>query len=332
MSELIQRTHRLVDRRRGILALDTAPAALAARFQAAGVVPATSATDASLRMLLGTPDLAADVSGVILTPAALPQAVTMRGTGILVGVRADTGHGAIVGRGRVTSGLDGLHSRLGRWRDLGVGFAVWSVCTCLADDVCATSTLTTNSEAAARFAVTCQDLEIIPLVRVGTRMAQTSPDRRRMALAGALLSVIGHLEDAGVGLGTTVVTTTCDADPSHPGAAGPLLTLPRRLGGVALCPARPVQGGAGDTIAALSSALPPAPPWPVTFYLGREASRPALHAWRGHAAGVPAGQRALRSQMAAATAALFRGRHLYAVPTDRRSRVAPDVAHVPSVQ
>jgi fructose-bisphosphate aldolase, class I len=323
-SELRDRTTRLVDRRRGILALDTPPSVLATRLLAADVLPAAATTDAYLRMLLETPELAADTSGVVLTAAVLAPAPGRRPTrgapvappaGILVGARADTGHEAIASgsRGRVTSGLDGLGSRLGRMRDVGVDFAVWSVCTPLADDPDALRNLTVNCQAAARFATTCQALGVIPLIRVGTRTPSASPGRRRMALASALLSVVGHLEDVEVDVAATVVTTACDTDPTHPGAAGPLSTLPPHLGGVALCPARsparPVDDAVGDAFAALSAA----PPWPVTFYVGREATGPALSAWRGRTGSVQDGQRALRSRLAAAAAALAGGRHLHTV-------------------
>jgi fructose-bisphosphate aldolase, class I len=320
MSELRRRTRRLTDGRRGILALDTVPSVLAARFRAAGVVPALTSTDAYLQMLLSTPALATDTSGVALAPAALSRAATLRLAGILVGVRADAGSRALAGQGRVTAGLDGLRCRLQRLRARGAEFAVWSVCTPLAGDPLALRTLTQNSEAAARFAAVCQDLDVVPVVRVGTRMAPARPGHRRMALACALLSVVGHFEDAGVDLAGTVLTVPCDADPTHPGAAGLLATLPPTLGGVALCSAR--AGGTGsvrgmdrDAVAAISSTLPPAPPWPVTFYLGREASLPALQAWRGKAAATADGQRALRSRMAAAAVAVAGGRHLRAVPT-----------------
>jgi fructose-bisphosphate aldolase class 1 len=46
------------------------------------------------------------------------------------------------------------------------------------------------------------------------------------------------------------------------------------------------------------------PPWPVTFYLGRQLTQPALAAWGGRAASVPAGQRVLRAGLSTASAAL----------------------------
>jgi fructose-bisphosphate aldolase, class I len=263
-TELARRAGGLFDRGRGIVACDSRSGRPSVWF---------------------TPELAASTSGVVLDPRALrtkawrraAHPAALRRAGILVGVRADTGHEPVGdrGRGSVTSGLDGLGERLERLREAGADFAVWSVCTAMGGAY-ALRTLTVNSQAAARFAACCQDVGVVPIVRVGARMAGASPEHRRMVLASVLLSVVGHVQDLDVDLSATVIVTTTEAAPSDSSEAGLLATLPPGLGGVALCAAEPVSGGDGNVLATIRAVLRSAPPWPVTFYLG--------HAAAGHAA------------------------------------------------
>lgn len=324
MNVLLRRTRQIFTLGKGILALDTPPTVLAARFRAAAVVPAEPTIRAYRAMLLDTPELAATASGVVLAPEAfepppdgrMTTSDALRAAGILAGVRADTGCETMSTSSQdwVTSGVDGLATRLSRLRDLGADFAVWSVCTSTAVDAGTMRALIVNSHAAARFASMCQDFSLVPLIRVGTRMSTATHDRRLAALAAALLSVCEHLDDMDVDRSATVITTWC-IPPSgqDPAAAGPLAVLPPDLGGVALTTAGSeavgVTGGIPVTSVRSTSFR-----WPVTFYLGREATRPALLAWRGRAAAVAAGQRALRARLATASAAFAEVHHpLHAV-------------------
>ena len=327
MDNLQRHTRRLFAHRRGILGLDTAPACLTARFRVAAIRPSTRAADNYLAMLLGTPDLAEATSGVVLHPATF-QRLAERGqrtaalldeAGILVGVRADDGSEPLTSDGRelVTSGLDGLAARLRRLAELGATFAVWSTVTSTDPD--ALRVVTANSQAAARFGYLCQDLGLVPVIRVGTRITGGGPRAtegggpiaggllcsRQASVAAALLDVCGHLEDFGVDLGAVVISTDPGtADPTDPFAGSPLTALPGRLGGVALTGGWPCPRAAADAVARVCLADPP---WPVTFYLGRQLTQPALAAWGGRAASVPAAQRVLRAGLSTASAALGSG-------------------------
>ncbi|GEL20518.1 class I fructose-bisphosphate aldolase [Pseudonocardia asaccharolytica] len=312
MNALRRRTRRLFAFRKGILALDTAPAALTSRFRAASLSLSPRTTDDYLTMLLGTPDLASATSAAVLDPQAfeasrtrghrLPE--TLRAAGILPGVRADTGIEPMSSDDRelVTSGLDGLATRLRGLRGHGAAFAVWSTVASPSADHGAVRQLTANSQAAARFAYVCQDLGLVPLVRVGTRLGMDPGPARDATLAAAALSVTGHLEDLDVDLSAVVICVEASPGPGRdPLIASPLATLPSTLGGVALAGG---QQSAADTVEAVAQVCAAAPPWPVTFYLGRHVTQPALHAWRGRATYVRAGQQVLHAGLAAASAAL----------------------------
>jgi fructose-bisphosphate aldolase class I len=312
--------------RKAVLALDTDPARLNRRFSAVGAESGPTGAAAYRDMVLGSPDLSTTASAVVLPPEAFGAAAAtsdrlgtapaatgarsrglldrLRAAGVLVGVRADTGAEPLSSdrEERITSGLDGLADRLRRLQALGATFAVWSMSSGSAIDYGALRTLTVNSQAAARFAYTCQTVGVVPVVRVGTRMRDGTPAQRSAARAAALLSVCGHLEDIEVDLPSVVISTEAEyVAGTDPVTGGPLVALPGRLGGVALT--------AGDaslhTAAAAVGAVREAdPPWPVTFYLGREVTRPALLAWRGRGGSVRAGQQALRDGLATACSSL----------------------------
>lgn len=317
-SDAARRTVRRMFGRGGVVvALDTASGELQRRLRAAGL-PADPATLTAYRsMLLEAPGLAEHAGAVVLRPEDLdpdPAAAALRATGVLVGVRMDTGWEEVSSpRDLVTSGLDGLRARLRRSRDGGAAFAVWSVCTATADDGLAA--LTTNSQAAARFARTCQSVGVVPVLRVGSRMPAGPVGRRRGVLAAALLSVTGHLADLEVDPCAVVVGTTCDPEPAvDPLGRRVLDVLPGDLGGLALGAVRAVGRGPGEPIRSATAAgladLAAAcvPTWPVTFYLGREVTLPALRAWRGVGSDAGAAHRAMGAELAVASAALRRGR------------------------
>ncbi|MGE0843562.1 class I fructose-bisphosphate aldolase [Pseudonocardia sp.] len=335
MEALQRRTRRMFAFRKGILALDTAPDQLSLRFSSAGSTGPAPDAAAYRDMVLGTPNLASTTSAVVLPPEAFGPAASgsprlravgsaagprgrglldrVAAAGVLLGVRADSGAESLSG-GRdelVTTGLDGLSDRLRRFQALGASFAVWAMSSGSAIDYGALRTLTVNCQAAARFAYTCQTLGVVPVIRVGTRMRDGTPAQRSAARAAALLSVCGHLEDIEVDLPSVVLSTEAecvhDADPV---TGGPLVALPDRLGGVALTAG---DNALSTAVAAVTAVCEADPPWPVTFYLGREVTRPALLAWRGRTGSVRAGHQALRDGLTTACAALG-GQALAAAP------------------
>lgn len=305
MDALLRHARQLTAAPRGIVALDTAAPETAARFRAAGLVPTEPMVRAFRAVVLQAPALAAHASGVVLRPEDLDMPVgtttaadLLRLSGVLIGVRVDTGHELAFGAAdRVTSGLDGLAGRLTRFRDSGAQFAIWSVCTGLRPGDLAS--LTVNSQAAARFARTCQDLGVVPVVRVGGRMPAGPPANRRAALGAALLSVVGHIEDLEVDLTRVVLNTLCEVGPpDEPLRGSPLSVLPRHLGGVVLSEVGKAGPGDDEAVAdTVGTAAAAVAPWPVTFYIGRDATIPALRAWGGQTVGTVAAQQVLADML-----------------------------------
>lgn len=281
-------TRKLCRPGRGVLALDTGAARLDARLRAAGVAPTAAAARAFRSAVVLAPQLGRYASGVVLRPddlglpiAGRPAPQVLLRAGVLPGVRVDTGHEpGVVGTARVTSGLDGLAERLARFRAAGARFGVWSVCT--TPHPADLASLTVNSQAAARYARTSQNHGLVPVVRVGSRMSGDDPGARGAALAAALLSLCGHMEDLEVDLAAVVVDVVCvlDAAP-EPVWATPLAVLPDHLGAVALSVSGAPGPGGDAVVAGALDALVGTAPWPVTFTVGREVTEPVMRAWDG---------------------------------------------------
>ncbi|MFC4943638.1 class I fructose-bisphosphate aldolase [Pseudonocardia sp. GCM10023141] len=294
---------------RGIVAVDTTPATLATRLRSVDLAPSAEAVDSYLDMLLGTPELAAAASGVVLAPEEFDgeRAQRLRAAGIRTGVRADTGHERLAAdaRDRVTTGLEGLSARLGRLHDLGASFAVWSAVARPTADRRGERVLTANSQAAARFAHLCQGLGVVPVVRIGTRVGGAEGAQRSETAGAALRSFVAHLGELDVDPAATVISTELDPDADRAAiGAGLLDAIPAGIGGVAITTSGYSLHDAVEAISAVCSA---APPWPVTFYAGRHLTRPALQAWQGRDASISAGRRALAAGLAEASAAVLAG-------------------------
>lgn len=247
---------RLTASLRPLLGLDTDPAALAARLRSAGVVPTPTAAAACRSMLLGAPGLAAAVAGIVVRAEDLERAA---GQAPLVGVRADLGTEPLSPRaGRVTSGVDGLADRLRGFVARGARFAVWRAFP----GAPGLLAVTAEAGAAARFAAVCQDMGVLPVVRMAR--PETGPTQQ----SAMALALFRSLDDLGVERAGVVLAV--------PPTDALTALLPRDLGGVA------VQGG-------------PLGGW--TGWVGREVTLRAIRAWRG--GDVDAGRRALLAGLAA---------------------------------
>ncbi len=126
---------RLVAPGKGILAADESDGTADKRLAAVGAATGPAGRRAYRQVLLGTADLGAHISGVILYDETIRQTADdgtpfpsfLSAAGVLPGIKVDTG---IVPLARqpgetVTKGLDGLRTRLANYTALGARFAKW---------------------------------------------------------------------------------------------------------------------------------------------------------------------------------------------------------------
>ncbi|OLT22065.1 hypothetical protein BJF78_33395 [Pseudonocardia sp. CNS-139] len=292
---LRRRARRITAFGRGLLALDTPPAALAVRLRAAAVVPTAAAAAAYRATLLATPELDAQVSGVVLPPWDLRCPP---------GVLAASGPTSGSSRSAPTRPRSSRPGSTGWPRGCGGSATRARRSPCGAPPPGrpgapppAPSSPTRprppgsppppGRRAGARRPGGTRlrhrvHVGLVPVVRVGTRLRHGSTAQRREVRAAAVLVVCAAAVELDVDLPALVLSTTVEPDDD-----GVLFTaLPAALGGVAV----------GPSLDAVRT--PPA--CPVTFYAGRAVTWPALRAWRGDPGAARAGQEALRGGLAAA--------------------------------
>jgi fructose-bisphosphate aldolase class I len=229
----------------------------------------------------------------------------LAGRGMIPGIKVDRGAkplAAFTGE-TVTEGLDGLRERFDEYRVLGARFAKWratySVGATRPSDAC----IRVNAHALARYAALAQEAGLVPIVEPEVLMeGEHSIDDSARVTARVLQAVYAELDAQGVDARGTllkpnmilsgydahdraevdeVAERTLDCLYRHVPAAVPGIVF--------------LSGGQTDedATAHLNAMNLRGPhPWQLSFSYGRALQAPALHAWLGEAANVPAAQAA----------------------------------------
>ncbi len=308
---------------KGILAADESIPTVSARLTRARVAPSEENRRAYREMLVTAPGLAAGISGVILCDETLRQRVTggpafpeaLAGLGMLAGIKVDAGTVPLPGAPgeTITEGLDGLPGRLREYAGLGAAFAKWRAVFTIGAGTPSPMAIRANAQALSRYAAACQQAGLVPIVEPEVLMTgRHSLSQCETVTSLVLLEVVTALQDCGADLEAVVLKPNMalpGLDSGHramPGqvAEATLATLrsvPAALAGVAF-----LSGGqAPEQATANLAALQDRPClWPLTFSFGRALVDPALAAWRGRPAAVPAGQTALLRRVRLNAAAL----------------------------
>jgi fructose-bisphosphate aldolase class I len=316
MSDLHATATELVAAGKGILAADESTGTIEKRFDSIGLESTPESRRGYRQMLLTTPGLADHVSGVILFDETLRQATdggepfaeVLRGTGVIPGIKVDTGAKplALFPGETVTEGLDGLRERLAEYRELGARFAKWRA-TVFIDAPAGLPTdfaLDANAHAMARYAALCQEAGIVPIVEpeilmdgdhdieeceqaTGRTLEALYRDLRehRVDLPGTLLKVnmiVPGKASAVQATDAEVAAATIRCLAAH---------VPDSVPGVVFLSGGMSHEEATSRLNEMN--LSAAGPWQLSFSYGRALQQPSLKAWKGDPANVAAGQQAL---------------------------------------
>lgn len=305
----------MVDEKRGILAADESSPTIAKRFSAI----ATESTEENRRqyrsLLLSTPHLGDYISGVILFEETLAQRDNM-GTlltevasdqRIVPGIKVDKGKGPLPGsQGEmITYGLDGLEERLIDYKEQGARFAKWREVYPIAAHTPSPLGLKANAEMLARYASTCQQVGIVPIVEPEVLMdGDHDMQRCEEVIQQVLHSVFHALHQHNVILEhillkpsmVTPGATLSSKAPPHEVAEATLRVL-RRTVPAAVPSINFLSGGqeaieATENLNALNQLRHKAP-WQLSISYGRALQQPCLKAWQGRQENVAAAQAAL---------------------------------------
>jgi fructose-bisphosphate aldolase class I len=316
---------------RGLLAMDESTATCNKRFAPLGIAQTAEMRRQYRDLIATTPGLGESISGAILydetirqqTNAGLPFAVALQRAGIVPGIKVDTGAKPLAGfeGEQVSEGLDGLRERLAEYAAMGARFAKWRAVIRIGAGLPTRGCLRANAHALARYAALCQEAGLVPIVEPevlmdGDHTLQRCRDvseetlrvvfaqlaAMRVVLEGMLLKpnmVLPGADCADQSDRETIARATVECL---------LRSVPAAVPGIAFLSGGQTAELASARLNAMNASFGSRLPWALAFSFARAIQQPALEAWRGDAANVPAAQRALVHR-AACNRAARRGRY-----------------------
>lgn len=308
---------------KGVLAADESIGTMSKRLAAAGVPPSATARRDYRELLLTTPDLARQVSGIIWCDETMRQSLAGGASfpaaaldlGIYPGIKVDTGVSALpfADGATITEGLDGLRGRLEEYREMGAAFAKWRAV--LAPDLFSPRAAVANAHALARYAALCQESGLVPIVEPEVLMEGShSIERCEAVTADMLDTVFSQLSLMGVDPAAMVLKpnmviesagSPTRADPDE--VAGRTLgvlrkAVPSQVPGIAFLSGGQSNERACANLAAINAA-DDGTRWRLTYSFGRALVSDALNTWRGDPGLIADAQAALAANCARASAA-----------------------------
>jgi len=313
-SELAKTALAMVARSRGILAADESTGTIGKRFESIGVENTEENRRAYRDMLFSARGIGNNISGVILYDETLrqksadgtPFAKLLASQDVIPGIKVDTGAKdmALCPGETVTEGLDGLAARCAEYVKLGARFAKWRAVITIGRDIPSTACVSANAHALARYAAICQATGLVPIVEPEVLMdGDHTIDRCEEVTEWTLNAVFDSLYNQRVKLEEIVLKPSmvisgksCKSQAGVAEVAGRTIavlkrTVPSAVPGIAF-----LSGGQSDSLAtAHLDAMNRLGnlPWALTFSYGRGLQAPAIKAWAGAAANVPAAQKVL---------------------------------------
>lgn len=310
----------LVEKPKGIFAADESGGSTEKRFASYGI-ECTEETRRQYRQLFfTTPEIEKYVSGVILfdeTARQLgddgqPLRELLRNRGILPGIKVDKGLVPLPGFGEetVTSGLDGLSSRLSEYEHMGLKFAKWRAALKISEETPSEAAIMANTYVLAQYAAECQAVGIVPIVEPEVMLeGDHNLDRCYHVLTAVLDEQFRQLELLNVDLSAVILKTSMAISGSKSDepqvteytarATVDALTnhVPHDLAGVVFLSGgqRPEQ--ATENLAAITKLGPH--PWNITFSFSRALQEPAIEAWLGKPENIPVAQAAFLERVKA---------------------------------
>ena len=312
---------------KGILAIDESGGTIKKRFDTINVESSEENRRAYRDLLITGDGLSQYISGMILydetirqsTKAGVPFPQALKKAGILAGIKVDAGAKALAGASgeQVTEGLDGLRERLVEYKKLGATFAKWRAVITIGKDIPSQYCIATNAHALARYAALCQEAGIVPIVEPEVLMdGDHTLERCFEVTENAQTALFHELHKQRVRFEHLVLKPSmvisgkdCPQQANVQQVADATVqclkrTVPAAVPGIVF-----LSGGQSDELAtahlnAMNAAHSPLP-WPLSFSYGRALQAPALKAWKGQAASVPAAQKALFHRAKLNSAACF---------------------------
>lgn len=308
----------MVQKGKGILAIDESHPTIAKRFKPINVESTEENRRIWRSLLLTTPGLGDYISGVILFEetltqktddgTALPQLAEKQG--IVPGIKVDKGKIPLVNApgDMITQGLDGLADRLKVYKEQGARFAKWREVYPIDTHNPKPLGVEANAEVLARYAAICQSVGIVPIVEPEVLIDGDHTIERCFNVIEAVQHAVYHaLHRYGVILEYTILKPSMvTPGKEHATRASPeevaenTVKVLRRSVPAAVPSINFLSGGQTDEEASANlnamNAMVTNLPWELSFSYGRALQQPALHTWQGKADNYKAAQDALHKR------------------------------------
>ncbi len=304
----------LVAPNKGILAADESHPTIAKRFKSIEIENTEENRRAYRDMLFTTPGIEDYISGVILFDETIrqsssdgtPFAELLQSRGIIPGIKVDKGAKDLANfpGEKVTEGLDGLRERCNEYYEMGARFTKWRAVIDIGDGIPTQFAIHANGHALARYAALSQEAGLVPIVEPeilmdGGHDIERCDEATRATLEALFRQLELHrVERSGLLLKTNMVISGKKNDNragvqevAEKTVAALKDTVPTDVPGIVF-----LSGGQSDEEAtAHLDAMNKIGgfPWELSFSYGRALQAPSLAAWKGEAANVEAGQKAL---------------------------------------
>ena len=314
--ELMDTARALVADDKGLLAMDESNPTCNKRFAKLGIPQTEGARRNYRELIVTTPGLSACISGAILYDETIrqqkkdgtPFAKALTATGIIAGIKVDTGAKDMAGHPgeNITEGLDGLRDRLAEYAQMGARFAKWRAVIAIGTGIPSRGCVEANAQALARYAALCQEAGLVPVVEPEVLM----DGEHTLAKCGevteeVLRTVFDQLYTQRVLLEGMILKPnmvlpglTCSRQESVDEVADAtvrclLRAVPAAVPGIAF-----LSGGQSAELASarlnpMNARFKSRLPWALAFSFARAIQQPALEIWLGQDGNVKAAQRAL---------------------------------------
>ncbi|CEK09670.1 class I fructose-bisphosphate aldolase [Legionella hackeliae] len=324
--ELSATMEHLLQDGKGILAADESNSTIGKRFDSIGIEN-TEENRRDYRLLLATtPDLEQYINGVILfeetfeqkDEAGTPIAELFAAKGIVPGIKVDKGLTKLSNTDdeKVTMGLDGLTERLEHFKKLGARFAKWRNVYTISEYTPSLTAIKAGAEMLARYAATCQEVGIVPIVEPevlmdGDHSIEHCAEACEMVLHEVFHALFIHqVELENIVLKPSMITSGKSAKP---------FSTPEEVADYTVSVFRNNVPAAVPTINFLSGGQSPEQatanlnainstgyqPWNLSFSYGRALQEDCLQAWGGKKENINAAQAALLKRARLNSAACF---------------------------
>ena len=315
--ELINTAKALVANSKGLLAMDESNPTCNKRFDALGIPQTEELRRAYREMLITTPELSKNISGVILYDETVHQKLSdgtpfVKATtdaGMIPGIKVDTGAKDFAGHSgeKITEGLDGLGERLQQYAEMGLRFAKWRAVITIGDNIPTLACVKSNAHALARYAALCQEAGIVPIIEPEVLMSGAHTLKDCFSITENVLHTvfqqlyIQKVMVEGIILKPNMIVPglKCTIQESVDEVADATVTcllrsVPAAVPGIAFLSGGQSAELASARLNAMNVRYKNNLPWELSFSFARAIQQPALEIWDGKKENVAQAQQMLQ--------------------------------------